>query len=201
MSTKKRATDPHLEQGRLLAEHLFDFKLRDLEAISAERSPDLLREYPLLTPAEFEDVRGQVIEAKTYQQERIGWQAIPHDLAVLVIVALTALWDIRVGVVGGIATLVLLESLSQVYFSRRLYRPLSLIVWLTYPAYLCLGYLLYRRGFPLSWAIGIAVLVWAGTYLLGYLARIPMRLFLEARVKGGSPRVGPGDQGRGRSTG
>jgi hypothetical protein len=201
MSTKKHTRDPQLEQGRLLAAHLFDLNLRELEAMSVERSREMLREFPLLSQTEFDDVRRQVVEAKTFQQERVGWQAIPHDVAVLVTVALTALTDIRVGVVAGIGTLVLLESLCQAYFNARLYRPLSLLVWLTYPAYIFLGYVLHRRGFGLAWAIAIPVLVWAGTYALGFLARIPMRLFLEARPKERSAGGGRRGKGPGRSAG
>ena len=51
----------------------------------------------------------------------------------------------------SIALLVLLESLFQFYFDRRLYRYLSALVWLTYPAYLLLAYLLYRQGYELIW--------------------------------------------------
>nr|MBC7243814.1 hypothetical protein [Chloroflexota bacterium] len=183
MPRKGSKSDARTEQGRMLARQLYDYKIGQLERLSAEEQARLLRDFPLLGEAEFKDVLRQVIEAKRYEQERIGWQAIPHDVAVLVIVAVTSLFNLRAGIVAGIATLVLLESLFQFYFDRKLYRPLSTLVWLTYPAYAIQAYVLYYRGFTPIWIVAIVALVWGGTFLLGMLARIPPRLIFNARVK------------------
>lgn len=187
MSAKKRPSNRQIEQGRELARCLFELKLADLDGLGPEERQRWLSEFPLLGPAEFDDVRRQVVEAKMYQQERVGWQSVPHDLAVLVLVLVTTFSSLQVGIVAAVAALVFLESVFQVYFSRRLYRPLSLLVWLTYPAYLWFGYILYRRGLGLLWVILAVALAWAGTFLLGAVARIPMHLFLEARAKGKRP--------------
>jgi len=183
MSRKRSEVDARLEQGRQLARKLYDYKIAQLESLSAEEQSRLRGEFPLLGEAEFKDVLRQVIEAKRYAQERIGWQAIPHDAAVLVFVIVTTLLDLRAGVVAGIVTLALLESLFQVYFNRQLYGPLSVLVWLTYPAYAVLAYVLYRRGFEILWIVAAVLLAWGGTFVLGALARVPLRLLLEARAK------------------
>lgn len=183
MPRKESKLDARLEQGRQLARRLYDYKIGQLESLSAEEASHLRSEFPLLSEAEFGDVLRQTIEAKRYQQERIGWQAVPHDVAVLVMVAVTSLADLRTGIVAGIAVLVLLESIFQFYFNRQLYRPLSTLVWLTYPAYAVLAYVLYRRGFAVLWIVVAVLLTWGGTFLLGALARIPVRLFGEARAR------------------
>jgi len=179
--TEKRATDDALSQGRQLAGRLLDFKLGELEKLGSEERQKLMAEFPLLTEAQFQDVLRQSIDAQRYQRERVGWQAVPHDVAVLVTVAVTALVDLRAGAVAGIATLVLLESLFQFYFDRRLYRILSALVWLTYPAYVLMTYLLRRRGYGIPQTA--VLLTWVGTFLLGMLARLPVRLILEASAR------------------
>jgi len=183
MPRKRSQQDTRMEQGRQLARRLYDYKIGQLERFSAEEQSHLLSEFPLLGEVEFKDVFRQVIEAKRYEQEHVGWQAIPHDTAVLVMVAVTSLVNLRVGAVAGIAILVLLESLFQFYFNRQLYRVLSTLVWLTYPAYAVLAYVLYRRGFEIIWIVVAVLLVWGGTFLLGGVARLPLRLILNARAK------------------
>jgi hypothetical protein len=180
----KRTVNARTAQGRELARKLYDYGIPELEALSIEEQAHLRGEFPLLREAEFQDVLRQVIEAKRYERERVGWQAIPHDVTVLVLVLVTALLDLRAGVVAGVATLVLLESLFQFYFNRDLYRPLSALVWLTYPAYLVLAYVLYRREYGLTWIIAAAVLAWAGPFLVSPLARLPARMMLEGRARG-----------------
>ena len=44
--------------------------------------------------------------------------------------------------------------------------------------------MLYRRGFEIVWIVMAVLLAWLGTFLLGMLARMPVRIILEARVKG-----------------
>lgn len=183
MPRKDRKPNARTEQGRQLARRLYDYKIHQLEKLGAEERATLLRDFPLLGEAEFNDVLRQVIEAKRYEQERIGWQAIPHDVSVLVSVAVTCLLNLRAGIVAGVAILVLLENLFLFYFNRELYRPLSTLVWLTYPAYALLAYVLYRRGFALHWIIVTVAFVWGGTFLLGMLARVPPRIMLNARLK------------------
>jgi hypothetical protein len=183
MPQKRREQEARLEQGRQLAERLYEYDIGRLESLDAEEQARLLSDFPLLGRAEFQDVLRQVIEAKRYAQERVGWQAIPHDAAVLMLVILTTLVDLRAGVVGGIAILVLLEGLFQFTFHRQLYRPLSALVWLTYPAYALLAYVLYRRGFEILWVVAAVLLAWGGTFLMGALAQAVVRLMFEARVK------------------
>ncbi len=172
-----------LEQGRQLAGKLYDYRIAQLESLTMEEQAALQEQFPLLSEAEFQDVLRQVIEAKRYQQERVGWQATPHDVAVLALVIVTALLDLRAGVMVGIVTLAVLENVFQVVFNRQLYGILSLLVWLTYPAYAVLAYVLYRRGFEIIWIAGAVLLAWGGTFVLGALARLPLRLILEARAK------------------
>lgn len=182
-ATKKRS-DAKLAQGKELARRLYDLSPSRLESLSSEDRQRLLAEFPLLGPAEFDDIRRQVFEAKTYHQERVGWQTVPHDITVLALVVVTTFSSLRAAVVASVACLVLLESAFQVYFSRRIYRPLSLLVWLTYPAYLWFGYVLYQRQVPIGWVLLAVLLAWGGTFLLGAVARVPMHLYLEARRKG-----------------
>ncbi|HUT15226.1 MAG TPA: hypothetical protein VMY98_03165 [Anaerolineae bacterium] len=200
MPQKRSKQAARTEQGRQLARRLYDLKIGQLESLSGKEQARLLNEFPLLRKAEFQDVLRQVIEAKRYEQERTGWQAIPHDITVLVMVGVTSLLDLRSGAVAGVATLVLLESLFQFYFNRRLYGLLSTLVWLTYPAYVLLAYVLYRRGFEIVWIVMAVLLAWLGTFLLGMLARMPVRIILEARVKG-SQEAARIKQERARKTG
>ncbi len=181
MPIKTSTTDPQLTQGRDLARALYDLKLHKLENLSAQERASYREQYPLLSEVEFLDVQRQVIEAKKAEQIRVGWFSIPHDITVLVFVLITWLIDLPSGVIVGTATLVLLESLVQVYFNPRLYLPLSLLVWFTYPAYLLLGWLLYTRGMPWVWVLAVIAGAWVGTHLAGILARIPMQLLLKAR--------------------
>jgi hypothetical protein len=181
---KRSKASSRLEQGRALARELYDRSVRELESLGDEEKARLRNTYPQLSRAEFDDVLRQVIEAKTQHQEHVGWQAIPHDIAVLLLVLTTALLDLRTGVIVGIAVLVLLESVFQFTFNRRLYRPLSALVWLTYPAYLLFAYVLYRRGYELVWIAVAVVLASIGTYILGALARLPVRIILENRARG-----------------
>jgi hypothetical protein len=180
----RKKSNARLRQGQDLARQLYDRKIPELESLNAEEKATLRKEFPLLSQEEFEDVIRQTIEAKRYQQERVGWQAIPHDIAVLILVIVTAIFDLRTGVIAGIAALVFFEGVFQFYFHRDLYRPLSTLVWLTYPAYLAFAYLLYREGFHVLWiAVGV-ILASIGTYLLGALARLPVRVILENRARG-----------------
>ncbi len=198
MSAKKRTANRQTEQGRELARRLFELKLTDLDSLGPEERQRWLGEFPLLGPAEFDDVCRQVMEAKMFQQARVGWQGVPHDLAVLLLVVVTTFFSLQVGIIAAVAGLVFLESVFQVYFSQRLYRPLSLLVWLTYPSYLWFGYVLFRRGLGLLWVVLAVLLAWGGTFLLGAVARIPMHLFLGARAKGkrtpDSPEEKQGDR-------
>lgn len=181
---KRSKGSSRLEQGRALARELYDRSVRELESLGDEEKNRLRNTYPQLSRVEFDDVLRQVIEAKTQHQEHVGWQAIPHDIAVLLLVLTTALLDLRTGVIVGIAVLVLLESVFQFTFNRQLYRPLSALVWLTYPAYLLFAYVLYRRGYELVWIAVAVVLASIGTYILGALARLPVRIILENRARG-----------------
>ena len=183
MSSKREPADVRTGEGQQLARRLYDYRIPQLEKLSATEKANLLKEYPQLGESEFDYVVQQVIAAKRYEQQRVGWQAVPHDVAVLTMVIVTSLSDLRYGVVSGIAILVLLESLFQFYFDQWLYRILSALVWLTYPAYLLLAYVLYRRGLEFIWIIAVLVLTWGGTFLLGMLARLPVRLILDARKK------------------
>ncbi|UCF59957.1 MAG: hypothetical protein JSV37_09325 [Anaerolineaceae bacterium] len=180
----RKRSSARIRQGQDLARKIYDRKIRELESLSEEEKGKLRREFPLLSQAEFDDVIRQTIEAKRYHQELVGWRAVPHDIAVLILVILTAIFDLRIGIIACIAALVFLESIFQFYFNRDLYRPLSTLVWLTYPAYLVFAYLLYREGFEVLWiAVGV-ILASIGTYILGGLARIPVRMILENRARG-----------------
>jgi hypothetical protein len=188
MASKKKV-HARTSQGRELARKLYDHSIRELETLSAEDKARLRAEFPSLGEVEFRDVLRQVIEAKQFERERIGWQAIPHDVTVLVFVLVTALLNLPSGVVAGIATLVLLESVFQFYFNRDLYRPLSTVVWLTYPAYLLLAYVLYRRGYAGLWIIAAVLLAWGGTFLLSPLARLPARMMWQGRARGAADAI------------
>ena len=91
--------------------------------------------------------------------------------------------SLKVGVIYGITILTMLVSLSQVYYNEALYKVLGYSVWLTYPAYLWLGYTLYQRGM-LWWQVLLVIaLAWGGTYLLQTLLSIPMQMFLRTRAQ------------------
>lgn len=172
-----------LKKARELASQLFDLKLIDLEKMSEDQQKSWMAKYSMLSKREFEDIRQQVIQAKTSQQSQIGWQTIPHDLSVIIFCLVSVIFSLKVGLIAGVFLLILLESLFQVFYNPKLYQILGYSVWLTYPAYILLGYILLQRGLGLWQIAGILVLAWGGTYLLGMLAAIPMQLYLKARAQ------------------
>jgi hypothetical protein len=183
MPPKIKSIDARTEQGRELARRLYDYKISRLEQLSEAEKTSLLNEFPKLGENEFQYVVQQLISAKRLEQQRIGWQAIPHDVTVLVLVIITTVVGLPAGIIAGVATLVLLESLFQFHFDQRLYQFLSVLVWITYPAYIWLAYVLFRQNYPVLWIAVTVLLVWGGTYLLGILVRLPSRLFYETQQK------------------
>ncbi|MCC7129492.1 MAG: hypothetical protein B6D39_07165 [Anaerolineae bacterium UTCFX2] len=180
METSQEAL--HLEQGRNLARRLYDLKLDQLQNIDDNQQKDYLADFPLLSKEEFNDVRLQVIDAKRMQQLQVGWFSVPRDLAVLVFVLVTLILDWRWGAITATFTLILFESLFQVYFSPQMYAGLGSLVWFTYPAYVLLAWVLYSRGMAWYWiAVAVAGL-WGGSYLAGLIVRIPMRFYINSRA-------------------
>jgi len=88
----RKRSNARIRQGQDLARKIFDRKISELESLSEEEKAKLRGEFPLLSQAEFEDVIRQTIEAKSYHQEVVGWHAVPSDIAVLIIVILTAIF-------------------------------------------------------------------------------------------------------------
>lgn len=172
-----------LKQGKELARQLFDLKLTELELMHDDQKKEWMRKFNLLSIREFEDVRSQVIKAKTSQQSQIGWQVLPHDLSVLVFCLVSIFFSLKSGLIAGIFVLIMLESIFQVFFNQTLYKILGYAVWLTYPAYIFLGYVLYQRGFIWWQIIGIIALAWAGSFAMGAIAAIPMQLYLKERAR------------------
>ena len=183
MTNNNRSQQAKVDKARDLARQLYDYDLKELQNLPDDVRERLAADVPQLSTAEFEDVLRQVIAAKRQEQAQVGWQSIPHDVAVIVTVVLTALVDLRTGLAVGVGVLVLLESLSITIFEERIYRPLSLLVWLTYPAYALLAYILYRRGYQLLVIAGAVLFVWLGMFLLGALARVPLHLLWEERQR------------------
>jgi len=181
----KHASDDaaKLEQGRNLARQLFDLKLRQLLKIDDFQRMVYLKDFPLLGEVEFNDVRRQVIEAKRSRQIQVGWLSVPHDITVLVFVLVTWIVDLGWGTIAAIATLVLFESLFQVYFNPQMYAGLGTLVWFTYPAYALLAWVLYNRGLEWFWIALVVIGVWAGTFLAGIIVRIPAQLYMKKKVE------------------
>jgi hypothetical protein len=184
MGQKQPSKDARTEQGQQLARRLYDYKLDNLENLSEAEKSDLLKDYPLLGKAELQYVIQQVIETRRYTQERVGWQAIPHDITVLTIVAITALANLQTAAIVGLGVLIFFEGLFQFYFNRCAYRILSWLVWFTYPAYLLLAYILFRQGYNWIWILSAILLTWGGTFVIGAGARLLVRFFVEGRAKG-----------------
>lgn len=129
----------------------------------------------------FNTILTQVKDARLSHQKRVGWQAIPHDLTVILFVLGTILHGLKTGIIIGIAVLVFLEGLFLFIFVEKLYRPLSLLVWLTYPAYLVLAYYLYKQSYEWYLILTIVLVTWFGTFFFGQLARIPLQLLMNAK--------------------
>jgi len=182
MTNKTANEASKLEQGRNLARRIYDLKLSQLEKLNEQDRQGYLADYPLLGRAEVNDVVRQVIEAKRAERIQVGWFTIPHDITVLVFVLVTWLFDLRTGIVMAIGALVLLENFFQGYFNPRIYPKLSLLVWLTYPAYILLAAVLYSRQLEWYWIVLAVAGAWGGIFLAGILARIPMQLFNKARL-------------------
>lgn len=183
MTATNSSHDASVEEGRRLARRLYDYELSELENLPEEERERLKASFPQLSTAQFEDVLHQAVVAKRQERARVGWQSIPHDLAAIVLVVTTSLADLRAGLIAGVGVLVFLESLFMVVFDERLYRPLSLLVWLTYPAYALLAYVLYRRGYEILEIVGAVLFAWLGLFLLGALARVPLYLLQKERAE------------------
>jgi len=177
----KNLSDRKLDQGRALARRLYDYKLVDLQKLKPADLQAYRSDFPLLDQAELEDLLRQVIEAKTAEQTRVGWFTLPRDLTVLIFVLVTWLVDLKAGITAAVAALILFESVWQVYYNPRLYQPLAMLSWLTYPAYALLAWVLYSRGMPWFWVGLVVIGAWGGTFLLGFLARLPMQYYLKVR--------------------
>mgnify|MGYP000851693588 CR=1 FL=1 len=172
-----------LAKAKELAAQLFDLKLVELDKMDESAAQEWLARYSMLTRQEFEDVRRQVIEAKLSQQSQIGWQSLPHDLAVLVFCLVSIFGSLKTGVIYGIAVLAMLVSLTQVYYNQALYKILGHAGWLTYPAYLGLGIVLFQRELP-WWQIALVIAcAWGGTFVLQAILAIPTQMFLRARAQ------------------
>ena len=167
----------------MLARHLYDLKLGQLEKLNQQDHKRYRADYPLLGETEFKDVLRQVVEAKRSEQMRVGWYSIPHDITVLVFVLFVAFTNLRMAIVAAVGSLVLFESIFQLYFNARLYPQLSWLVWLTYPAYILLGWELYSQGIAWYWIAVAIASAWGGIFLAGIVARIPMQLIMQARVE------------------
>ncbi|MBN1264681.1 MAG: hypothetical protein JXA25_04260 [Anaerolineales bacterium] len=183
--SNKAAPNNRTQKGRKLASHLYDLDMTELLALDQEQKAALRQQYPPLTTNEVEDVIQQVVDARLYEQARVGWFTLPHDLTVLVLVLVTWLFGLRPGLIAGVAVLVLLESIIQFTFHFGVYKVFSYAVWLTYPAYLLFGYVLYaQEGFAWYWAVLGAVLAWGGTFVLGVIFRLPARMILGSLARG-----------------
>jgi len=169
------------KEGRKFASMLYDLPFRKLANPSEADRMQWEKDFPKLDKQSINKILDQVREARLYQQERVGWQAIPHDLTVILFVLGTIIFDLNVGIIIGIGALVFFESLFQFVFIRKFYRPLSFLVWLTYPAYVFLGYYLYQQNYAWYWIATAILGAWFGSFFLGYLARIPMQLIMKAR--------------------
>jgi hypothetical protein len=167
--------------GKNFAEMLYDLPIKKLINPDDAALAEWRKKFYQLDDAVFNNILKQVQEARLYQQERVGWQAIPHDLTVLLFVIATIFFGLKIGIIIGIAALVFFESLFQFTFVRKLYKPLSLIVWLTYPAYFALAYYLFKQGYQWYWIILAVIGASFGVFILGQLARIPMHLIMEAK--------------------
>ncbi|MDX9864228.1 MAG: hypothetical protein RBT34_05415 [Anaerolineaceae bacterium] len=180
MTSKSQNTK--LQQGRDLARQLYDLTLPQLQNPGAELRSQWQAEYPLLSGTEIDDVHQQVCAARLEEQERVGWLTVPHDASVLVFVAVSIFFTLTTGIVAGVISLIALETLFQVWFSHRWYRSLSLLVWLTYPAYVLLVFVLRQRGYGLYGIAGIVAAAWGGTFLLGMLIRLVVKALLPGKV-------------------
>ncbi len=172
-----------LDKAKELARQLFDLKLINLERMTDEQKADWLQRFSELTEKEFEDVRRQVIKAKTTQQAQVGWQSLPHDLSVLVFCLVTYFFSLKAGLIAGVVLLALLVSFTQVYFNEKAYKVLAYAGGFTYLAYFLLAFTLFQRGMIWWQILLIVALAWGGTYLLGFVMSIPMGLYLRERAK------------------
>lgn len=175
--------DQKINQARELAGKLFDLKILDLELMKAEEQQRWMAQYPNLSRREFEDVRQQVIKAKTAHQSQIGWQVIPRDLAVIIFCLVSIVVNLSTGIVIGVAFLILFAPIFNIFYSERLNKILSYAVWFTYPALILLGYTLMRENYPWWLAIGIVVLAWVISFILDFVARITFQQFLTLKTQ------------------
>jgi len=172
-----------LDIAKELAGELFDLKLIALEKMTEEQKTEWRQKYSDLPEKEFEDVRRQVIIAKTSQQIQVGWQSLPHDISVLVFAFVTYFFSLKVGLIAAVVVLSLLASIVQFYFNEKAYKVLAFAGGISYLSYFLLAFTLYQRGMIWWQILLIVVLAWGGTYPLGYIMSIPMGLYLKARAQ------------------
>ena len=176
--------------GRELANYLFDFRVIDLIRLDSSDKKKMMREFEGLEMSEVEDVIHQVIHAKSVQQSRITWQLIPRDLAVIITCLFASLYSIKIGIVAGIAVQVLLEGVFQILYSYEFSKILGKAIWLAYFALILQAYTMHKQG-QIWWIIALTLLaIWFGSYIFGFLIRIPLALFVSGKpVKEGLSKV------------
>ena len=178
-----------LLQARDLAGKLFDLKAIELELMSEDEQERWQRQYPLLSKNEFDDVRQQTLKVKMIHQSQIGWQVIPRDLAVIFFCLVSLIFDLQAGIIAGIALLILLGIIFNVFYSEKLGRILSYSVWLTYPALILLGYQLIREGYTWWAAAAIVIMAWLLSFALDYIARIVFNQLLKIKSQLTNPKA------------
>ena len=71
------------KEGRRFASMLYDLPFRKLANPSEADMKQWEKDFSKLDRQSITRVIDQVREARLYRQERVGWQAIPHDLTVI----------------------------------------------------------------------------------------------------------------------
>ena len=186
---EKKDNSAKQDKARELAQELFELDIKELDGMNEDQKKEWRAKYDMLSKKEFEYLHRKVLAAKINRQSKAGWLTLPRDFAIIVFCVVGSLVSLKTGLISGIATLLVFQSIFQVYYSPKLFQILGLSRIITYPAYFLLGYSLVQNGSEWWQTAIILGLTWFGSYLLNMIAAIPMQLYLRSRAESNPENV------------
>ena len=179
MPTENNLDPQKMEQGKLLAKHLFGYRETELLKLTDEKRQELHSEFPLLSSDELHNVIVLVLDAKKRQQKLVFLQTLPKNLSVILISLLTwVIGDWKIAVIIGAFCLLTLTMFSSFFTGSKLAQHPVLVGWLSYAAMFAFGAFFYVKGYGWNFAVLGAAALWVGTLLASWFA-IPILGFLQ----------------------
>ena len=180
---EKKDNSAKQDKAKELAQELFELDIKELDDMDEDQKKEWRAKYNMLSKKEFDYLHRKVLAAKINRQSKAGWLTLPRDFATIVFCVVGSLVSLKIGLISGIAVLILFQSIFQVYYNPKLFQIFGLSRIITYPAYFLLGYSLVQNGSQWWQTAIILSSTYFGSYLLNMVAAIPMQLYLKSRAE------------------